>query len=326
MREQTLRGLSSSLQWWAIDTDKGFRQSRRLWRTIAFRLKAGPLVDQINQEVIEQTRKNHYDLIWVDKGVYLWEKTIRYLRRRTDYMIHFTPDTAFHANRSRHFFSAAQQYDLLVTTKSFELEKYYEIADEKKIYLTTQAYDARLHKRRELSTKRKSAAVFIGLCEPDREGCIETLLAADIPVRVGGRGWKRFVNRHSNNPKFHFLGSDIIGGNYVCEYTSASVGLGLLSKRFPELHTTRTFEIPASGTMLATERTVDTENFFQEDEVLFFDNYKQLAVRLIELLKTPGKIEEIAEKGYQRVTTGGYDYNSVLSAVLNNISIQTGKC
>ena len=48
------------------------------------------------------------------------------------------------------------------------------------------------------------------------------------------------------------------------ELGANAVGLGLLSKRFPERHTTRTFEIPACGALLATERTADTTRFFDE--------------------------------------------------------------
>ena len=321
MRADTLRRLTGPATWEAVDTDEGFRQASRLLKTTAFRFKAGPLVRQINRKIVAKAERQQYDLVWVDKGVYLWPETVASLRKRTGCLVHYTPDTAFFANRSRHFFASANTYDLLITTKSFDLEHYARMVESERVYLTTQAYDANLHRPPATLPEKKAAAVFIGLCEPDREECIEALLKAGVPVRLGGRGWEKFHAAHSANPALCFLGCAVFGEDYVSEYASAMVGLGLLSKRFPELHTTRTFEIPATGTLLATERTEETVRFFNEDEALFFDNYRGLAGRLGELLKDPNKVSLMAEKGHKRVISGGYNYTSVLSAVLQRLSL-----
>lgn len=321
MRADTLRSItgSSGMQWTTVDTDKGFAKAPRLLKSSAFRFRSGPLVRQINRNVVEQSRTGPYDLVWVDKGVYLWRDTVKNLRMNARQLVHFTPDTAFHANRSRHFRAAASQYDLLVTTKSFEVEEYSEISGADRIYLTTQAFDETLH--RPVEVVKKPVATFIGLCEPDRENCIQALLDSDIRVRLGGRGWEQFIARHASNPALHYLGGNVFGADYVAEYSSASIGLGLLSKRFPELHTTRTFEIPACGTLLATERTADTREFYEEDEVLFFHDYDDLAQKLSVLLQNPEKIEATALRGQQRVNADGRDYKTVLSGILNRLSI-----
>ena len=319
MRADTLRSLVEPDRWDVIDTDEGFRRSGRIWKSIACRLKAGPLVWEINRRVIAQTGQQHYDLIWVDKGVYLWSETVEHLRKLTGCLVHFTPDTAFYANRSRHFLASARQYDLLVTTKSFEMGQYAGIADTDRIHLTTQAFDANLHRPPEPPPRKEAVVQFIGLCEPDREECIGALLKAGISVRLGGHGWERFLSSHASNPALRFLGKEIFGADYVCAYASAMVGLGLLSKNFPELHTTRTFEIAAIGTLLATERTPETARFFKDDEVLFFSDYQELAVRLLELLNDPARIAAMAARGHRSVISGGYDYAAVLAGVLKRL-------
>ena len=320
MRADVLEGLLPAFEWDLIDTYEGFRSAGRLSRSVSFRYKTGPLVDEINRKISNRTRDGKYDLVWVDKGIYLQPATVAHIRDRARRLVHFTPDSAFHANRSRHFFKSAAQYDLLVTTKSFELENYYRIADKDQVMLTTQAYNARLHRPPAHPVVKKPVAAFIGLCEPDRENCLVALLAADVPVRLGGKGWSRFIRCHASNSRLHYLGEEIFGNYYVEEYASASIGLGLLSKRFPELHTTRTFEIPACGTLLATERTPDTVSFFDEDEALFFDNYAELAQQISGLLSDPKKIEAISRKGHQRVLADGRDYASVLSGVLQRLA------
>jgi len=321
MRADTLRSITHSDRWEQLDTDEGFRESSRIWKSMAFRLKSGPLVRQINRNIVQRTEGEQYDLVWVDKGVYLWRETVEHLRGRASRMVHFTADTAFQGNRSRHFYAAARKYDLLVTTKSFELENYRAIADDREVMFVTQAFDTTVHRPVNSAHEKAPVAVFIGLCEPDRERCVRALLSAGVPVRIGGRGWKKFVGRYAHHPGLHFLGSEVFGERYAREYASATVGLGLLSTRFPELHTTRTFEIPACGTLLATKRTDETEGFFEEDEVVFFENYDELALRLHELLKNPERVDQMAQKGRQRVTAMGCDYQSVLTAVLNRIQI-----
>ncbi len=321
MRADTLRTLLPGVQWDFIDTDEGFQPAGRLSKSFSFRMKSGHLVNDINRKIADQIREKRYKLVWVDKGVYIWPRTTRILRKSAENMVHFTPDTAFHANRSRHFYKSALEYDLLVTTKSFELDRYGEIADSNQVMLTTQAYDPNLHQLKTQAEPNRPVAVFIGLCESDRQSCVAALLKAGVPVRVGGEGWESFAGHHASDPKFHFLGQKVFGAQYAEEYRRASVGLGLLTKRFPELHTTRTFEIPACGTMLATEHTEDTARFFGDDEVLFFEDYQGLAQSLKDLLKRPQEIEAIATKGHQRVIAEGRDYSSVLSGILQRLSI-----
>ena len=52
---------------------------------------------------------------------------------------------------------------------------------------------------------------------------------------------------------------------YIEEYAKiislSYFGLGLLSNWVPELHTTRTFEIPACNTCLITPKTIEIANF-----------------------------------------------------------------
>lgn len=321
MRADTLAKLLPGAEWTRVDTDQDFQPAARLLRSLAFRLKVGPLVAAINRRVAATIANCNFDLAWVDKGVYLWPRTLAGLRTKSEKLVHFTPDTAFHANRSRYFFRAAGNYDLLVTTKSFELDRYRALVGQDKLLLTTQAYDASLHQSPVAASTRRAVACFIGHCEPDREACMRVLLAAGVPLRLGGPGWDRFVAQHTGNAGLTYLGPGIFGTDYVAEYATSAIGLGLLSKRFPELHTTRTFEIPACGALLATERTADTSRFFNEDEALFFDDYEQLALRLTKMLERPGEIEATADRGHRRVLADGRDYASVLSGVLKRLAI-----
>ena len=307
--------------WVMIDTDVPFRSAARIWRSLAFRFRFGPAVQAMKRYVRQQLPAEKYDLIWVDKGVCLSPATIRCLRACSKCLVYYTPDTSFLHNRSRFFDKTAGLYDLVVTTKSLEAERFQSLIGSQRLLLPTQSYDNALHYPRVPFSQKRPEAVFIGLCEPDREDCVQALLQAEVPVRVGGVGWDFFLQRNQRNPLLTFAGHAVFGEAYARTLSAASVGLGLLTRRFPELHTTRTFEIPACGTVLATERTTETARFFNSGQALFFTDYQQLGRQISELLQNPVELQQIAAAGQDAVVSGGYDNDSMVRQVLQRCGL-----
>ena len=320
MRAEWLRALTPEWTWLWVDTDESMLRSPHLWQTLAFRSKWGPVLTAINAQVRTQMPQGPHHLIWVDKGVFLWRETVKHLRRQTRRLVHFTPDTAFHANRSRHFNRCLGLYDLLVTTKSFEVDAYCRRVDPARVFLTTQGYDSRVHQPLETAGGRRREVAFVGLAEADREHCLGLLLEQGVPVRLAGRGWGRFLKRWRDSPHLHFEGESVFGDAYAAILAGAWVGVGLLSKHFPELHTTRTFEIPACGTILATEDTADTSRCFGPHEAIFFQDYAALAVKLRSLFAdaSDAELAAMAQAGRRRVLRDGRDYATLLLAVLDD--------
>ena len=318
MRAECLRGLTPGWTWQWVDTDAAVIGSPRIWQSAAYRLKLGPAVASLNELVLAQIRSCEFDLVWVDKAVFLWPDTVARLRAATRRLVHFTPDAAFHTGSSRFFERTLGLYDLLVTTKTFEREEYSRRVGRDSVLLTTQGYDAGVHYPRSEDELRRKEVVFVGLAEKDREECIESLLDKGIRVRIAGIGWNALLRRRTEDDNLTFEGGGLFGDEYANLLSRSWIGLGLVSKRFPELHTTRTFEIPACGAVLATERTSDTAGFFFDDEVIFFTDYAELGER-ISALFAPGMeqtLAGLASRGRQRAARDGRDYMSILHGVL----------
>jgi len=256
------------------------------------------------------------EVIWIDKGVCLWPETIRRCRKLAKCLVYYTPDTSFLANSSRFFDATISLYDLVVTTKSLEVQQFEKRIPQDRLLLVTQSFDPRIHRPTCGFEEKHDGAVFIGLCEPDRERCVDRLLGAGVPVRIGGCGWDRFVERRKKDPLLHFAGSKVFGEHYVKALSSAQIGLGLLTKRFPELHTTRTLEIPACGTALATERNTETKQIFSDDEAIFFADYRDLASQVVELLSMPERLKGIAASGHRKVWSGDFTNADMVRRVL----------
>jgi spore maturation protein CgeB len=319
MRGEYLRKLLQPDKFIVADISVPLKSTNKVFRSVGWRFYKGPLISNVNAFCQEsQKQEERFDLIWIDKGVFLRPSLIQHLKNKTGKLIHYTPDTAFTYNRSKLFYAALPNFDYCITTKSFELEAYRK-AGAKNVLFCTQGYDPGIH-RPSAAVKNKSGVAFAGLCEPFREEVISRLVEAGIPVKLAGMNWDKLVNRYKNNHNLKFSGSGVFGAAYASFYSGSLIGLGLLSKKFPELHTTRLFEIPACGTALVTERNQETTVFFTEEEVIFYDDLKDLAERIQYALAHPAYLDGITQKGYKKVMAGGYDYESILQSVLK----QTG--
>ena len=117
-----------------IDTSIPFNKLNRIFKSIGFRYKAGPLIKEINSFIVKNL-KGPYHVIWIDKGVYITPHTITILRNISKILIHYTPDFAFFGpNKSAYFEKTISKYDYAITTKSFEINQYRKYLDEKRIF------------------------------------------------------------------------------------------------------------------------------------------------------------------------------------------------
>lgn len=302
-----------------IDTHVPFFETNKLFRSLGFRYKTGPLVKKINSYIREQLNEVQYDLIWIDKGVFVSTKTIKTLRSKTFKLIHYTPDPAFTFHNSKWFNQSLPYYDFLFTTKSFELDIYKNKATKAEVLFVTQGYDSNLHQKASFSFKDKSGFLFIGHYEKHRELVLQKLLEKNITIILAGIKWERFVKKNQSNKYLKYLGKGVYGEDYVKAIQKAQIAWGALSKWIPELHTTRTFEIPACGTALLTEKNKETSAFFKENEVLFYESEEELVDKVTDYLKRTDELEEITRKGHERISKDGYDYESILKKILERI-------
>lgn len=82
---------------------------------------------------------------------------------------------------------------------------------------------------------------------------------------------------------------------------SAKIGLNILRPQNETGHNIRTFEIPATGTLMLSERSQDLLNLFEEDrEAVYFSNPDELKQKVEHLLQNPSLIQSIADAGYKK--------------------------
>lgn len=317
MRGEYLKKLLPNFDFTVINIDNPLQWTPRLLRSIGWRYKFGPLIKNIN-DYIENSLKGKYDytIVWIDKGVFILPKLVRDLKINSGKLVHFTPDPAFTYHRSNLFYKSLPLYDYCITTKSFEIQVYEKYGV--KTILCTQGYDPFLHKSyHDFSEKR--GVVFIGHKEDERESIIAKLLESRVPVTLAGNHWDKFAKRRRNNRYLDYRGKGIYGLDYAKAISSAKMGLGFLSKWIPELHTTRTFEIPACGTALITERNLEINSIFDDNEAIFYDSVEDVVEKVPYYLDNGVKLKDVTENGHRKIIEGAYNYPGILKRILTQI-------
>lgn len=295
----------------------------RLIRSIGWRYYFGPLIWRINRQISMKinSQNSQFDLIWIDKGVFILPRIIKILKSNTNKLVHYTPDTSFYENNSRLFRRSMKYFDFLIFTKSFELNEYRKRIAKEKLIILTQAFDPNIHFPRLNSSEKTNKITFIGLFEPEREEIIQSIIDNDLEVNLGGVGWSKFVERNKNNKKLNFIGEFVLESEYAQMISSSKFALGLLSKKFPEKHTTRTFEIPACGTCLVTEKNEEIDSFFNDDECIKFKTIGELVKLILFYQKNEACLEQITINGFRSVVNNKRDYPSQMRETLEKIGL-----
>ena len=308
----------------SFDTTPYIQEGTRIARSLRHRLKIGLHVGKLNRELLQIVRK-HHDLthIWFDKAVFIWPETLKKIRNLNgSVLIHYTPDFQIVWQRSRHFIRSIPFYNVVFTTKPFELDLYKDLGAHN-VYLTYQTYDKiRFYPREPLEqnfTKYKADISFIGHYEKYRAECIKAIVDSGIKVKVWGEHWQCYAKWHPW-ARDVVMGRSIMCDQYCIALSSASICLGFLSKYMPETTTTRSFEIPACGTFMLAERTKEHMELFEEGkEAEFFSSKKELVQKTHYYLENPKKRKDIAAAGRKRCVNSGYSFQDRLIDILEKV-------
>jgi spore maturation protein CgeB len=342
MRMRAFRRLGHNVQ--SVHTAEGWHHAGWGSRQLQRRLERGGIIDDINRAVLEQARAFRPELVWAEKQEFLRAETILQLARLGARTVHFTPDPYFSLSWKRtHLMDVAiSQFDALVYCKSYE-RLAYESLRKPLVYMPL-GYCDEVHRPLPSADARWRCSVgFVGGWEPRRERLLHALAATGMDVRIWGGYWgflrtgrwslrqhvilRRLAGRDSFN--FHrdellaraHQGDEIYGDDYARALSSSGVGVGFLRTVCPDQHTTRTFEIPACGSMLLADRTEEHQALFEEGlEAEYFGSEEEFLAKATFYGHNEGARRRVAMKGLQRCADGGYAYVKRLARTLKELA------
>jgi spore maturation protein CgeB len=263
-----------------------------------------------------------YDWVWIDKGTWIYPETVEFLKRNNSVIIHYTPDPALVLHKTRHFANSIRKYDILITTKKYEIEKYKEYGA-KNVIFVHQGYGPNTFKpyevERELRKKLESDVCFVGHTEPHYYYRLKAVSHVVNNLAIWGDQCGRKAFFHPWLKKA-WRGGGIWDVEYAKAICCAKIGLGLLSKLAPEQSTTRTYEITACGTFMLAERTDEHCELFDEGkEAEFFSSDEELVDKIKYYLSHDNERKQIAAAGRERCLKSGYSNTERLKEAINKI-------
>jgi hypothetical protein len=338
MRMRALGRLGHTVR--GVHTVEKWKQTSWFNRQVQRRLEFGSVVDGINSSVLDAARDFQPDFVWAEKQEFLRGETIREMRSMGAKLVHFTPDPYFSLRwkQTRLMDEALGEFDVLVYCKSYEREHY--LALGKPLVYMPLGYCDEVHRPMASSDPRWASALgFLGGWEPRRERLLHASAAAGIDLKIWGGHWdflhdgRWTLRRHiilrqlagGDDFEFHrddlldrsWQGGEIYGDDYARALTGSRIGLGLLRRVCPDQHTTRTFEIPACGSLLLADRTEEHQEFFEEGaEAEFFSSTDELMEKIRFYCLNESARVRIAEGGYRRCISGKYAYVHRLETAL----------
>ena len=316
-----------------------------LKRQVQRRLQCGSVVDEINRLVLDRAREFRPNLVWAEKQEFLRVETIEELRRLGAKLVHFTPDPYFSLDwkrtrlmdeamaHSMHSFIANRMSGSSTRTLG------------KPVVYMPLGYCDEVHRPLASEDARWSCAVgFLGGWEPRRERFLHAVTAAGIDLKIWGGYWE-FLQDGKWTPRRHIIlrqlagkdrfrfhrdellsrahqGGEVYADDYARALTGSRIGLGFLRGVCPDQHTTRTFEIPACGSLLLADRTEEHQKFFEEGtEAEFFASCEELLDKVKFYCGNESARKRVADRGYRRCKEGGYAYVCRLRGALQDLGL-----
>lgn len=342
MRMRAIERLGHSVL--GVHTSEEWKRASWIKRQVQRRTYRGTIVDKINSSILSAAREFKPVMVWADKQEFLRVETIEELRKLGAKSVHFTPDPYFSLDwkRTQVMDRAIGAFDALLYCKAYE-RKQYEALGKPLVYMPL-GYCDEVHRPLPSDDVRWSCAVgFLGGWEPRRERLLRAVAAEGVDVKIWGGYWdflhdgKWSLHRHiilrqlAGEDCFQFhrdellasahQGGEVYEDDYARAVTGSKIGLGFLRKAWPDQHTTRSFEIPACGSLLLADRTEEHQEFFEEGkEAEFFASCEELLDKVKFYCRNESARKRVAAGGYKRCIEAEYSYVHRLSAALTALA------
>jgi hypothetical protein len=282
-------------------------------------------IDDYNRAILQQADAAAYDFVLIYKGNLVKRETVESLRGKNKTLFNFYPDLSFQ-DHGPNIPSTLGLYDCVFTTKSYHGERELKRFGIRRLRYVRHGFDPEVHRPMKLSAaqlERYGCDVsFVGCWSPRKERQILHLLqnSESLDVKVYGLGWQyagsEFRQRLGRN-----LRSGVFGDELAMVYCASKINLGLLSCGVSEPETcdqttARTFQIPATHSLMLHEDTDEVRSLFHEnEEVLLFANNDELVNKVRAALNDESLRLAISARGYQRCLQEPYDYSGAARTI-----------
>jgi spore maturation protein CgeB len=270
-----------------------------------------PRVISLNMRALRLVRGGTFRTTLVTNGRELWPESVREMRdllgSRGGGIVCYLCDDPFNpVHRRESWLESLRHYSVVVSTKRRVMADLVNLGCRIVRYARF-GYHPPIH--RPVDPESQGIAPmdvgFVGNADADRIPILSALVDGTSGLSVGlyGKGW-------SAHPSLGKLArAQVVGLAYSAAMCASTVCPCLVRRANRDGHVMRSIELPAMGAFMLAERTDEHQEIFDEG---VHCEYWGCAQELVEKAKWyaqhPGAARTIAQRGYARVTAGGFTY------------------
>lgn len=279
-------------------------------------------IARLNQAVRDAAREYRPDLTFYIQARYILADTLDETRRFGPNCAYMNDDMINPANQTFTFAAGLPKLDWIFTTKSYNVAEL-QAAGAPRVVFISNAYDPKIHFPAQPSAEERvrfqGDVLFIGTFRPERADFLARLadaIGSRHRVNVWGPGFDK-MNRPSylahwaswRALRLCLRGPELWGVDMAKAIQSNQIVLGLLNHANRDLHTSRSFEIPACGGFMLAERTDEHRRYFQEGkEAAYFGSFEELLEKVDYYLAHENERVRIAAAALKRCQISPYRY------------------
>ncbi|MEO7650912.1 MAG: glycosyltransferase [Bryobacteraceae bacterium] len=278
-------------------------------------------IDAVNQTVVREAESFRPDLTFYIKAYYIYPETLEKTRSYGPNFAYMNDDMFNPWCQTYLFFENIKRLDCILTTKSFNVREFHNAGAPLAVYIAN-SYDPKIHfpaqPTREELARYEGDLAFIGTFRPSRADFLSPLVEYrnEWRINVWGTGWgklNRFDYLHKR-ARWRHITSCVRGSELWCAdmgkaIQANKISLGLLCHENRDLHTSRSFEIPACAGFMLAERSEEHRMYFEEDrEAVYFDSFGEMIEKIRFYVNHDDARRRIARAGYERCLRSAATY------------------
>jgi hypothetical protein len=287
----------------------------------------GPDIGKVNRMVIERVKEMRPDAVLFYQGHHYTAETVARVVQLTFASGAHCDDPFGRRGRGayRHLLKALPEYDGYHVNRQCNVSEA-AACGVRRVRVLPMYYLPWLHYPCALSADEErtwgSDVVFAGHLEPDlRIDCLTQAVRAGMKCRIFGdwAGWKSALSHdvYGKVEPIRFAR----GADYRRALCGSKIAACFFSKWNRDQYTNRSWEIPACGVFLLSERTPAMQEFYREGkEAEFFESPEEFLDKARFYLRNDAARARIAAAGYARVIASGSDIYSRMRQWLQDVA------
>ena len=272
-----------------IDTSNWLSSSYWFVNSFIQRTYLSLYVLKINKKIKNAINNQYFQIIWIEKGEYIYPSTLKLAKGKNIFLINYNTDNIF--LRKGNFWLhnlGIKFYNLYLTTNRLnviDIKVKYNI----NVFRVSMGYDKNFEDTNFKFNQKIYDIVFIGHWEPHTEEYIELLHNNGLNIKIWGHNWSK-----ANNPAFRNI-KPLEQKFYIETISKAKIALCFLSRWNKNESTGRSFEIPAIGSFILAQKTLEHVIIYDKySNAILFNNKNELLQKVKYFLKNNDEREALA--------------------------------